>query len=70
MYTIDISKLRPDGRPQLELHAPVLSLPAALRVADSHAPAPLNVATRTRIRREHGGVAKVGQVLIAIACEF
>jgi len=70
MYTVEISKLRPAGRPQLELHAPVMSLPAALRVADSHAPAPLNVATRSRMRREHGGVAKVGQVLIAIACEF
>lgn len=69
MYTIEISKLRPAGRPAVLLHAPVMSLLAALRVADSHSPAPLNVATRTRLRREHGGVAKVGQVMIAINCE-
>jgi hypothetical protein len=70
MYTVDISKVRPDGRVELECRSPVISLPAALRVADSHTPAPLNPATRSRLRCEHGGVAKVGRVLIAIACEF
>jgi hypothetical protein len=69
MYTVAISKVRPDGRVELECSSPVISLPAALRVADSHAPAPLNPATRSRLRSEHGGEAKIGGVLIAIGCE-
>lgn len=67
-YTVEVDTMLPNGRIERSHRTLVCSITAALRVADSNAPAPLNPAVRTRLRRNHGGQARVGRVQIAIGC--
>ncbi len=65
--TVDIATIDLTGAPVKVLHAERSSIRAALRVIDSHAPAPANPHVRRRLEREQGGRLQIGMLSAEIA---
>jgi len=65
--TVDIATIDLTGAPVTVLHAERPSIRAALRLVDSHAPAPANRYVRERLAREQGGRLQIGMVSAEIA---
>jgi hypothetical protein len=64
---VDITAMNSDGTEAPVLFAIASSITHALRIADGATPAPIGPAVRRRLRAEHGGRARVGQVLVHVA---
>lgn len=65
--TVDIHTIEPDGTAAPLIHADTFSITAAIRVVDRNAAAPVNRYVRERIRREQGGVVRIGAMSAEIA---
>lgn len=66
LTTVEISRIDQHGKKALVYRGERFSIPAALRVVDGLAPAPVNRYVRRRIQADLGGQVRIGQVCAEI----